>query len=147
MAIFIFRCCTWPILSGWQHRAMRNISSLCIFVLCVNATQVTLIDISHHRFRPCLCRPSLLSSAENRQVCDRFDTGRGPLYVAIPSESLADSEGPIKCPQCQVSGVIKLRVFCFCLWCHRSSISWLGHGGGATAVQGYLVLMFCYHGA
>ena len=87
MPIFIFRCCTWHILSGWQHLAMPNTSSPCIFVLCVNATQATIIDTSHHRFRPCLLRPSLLSNAKNRKVCDRFDTGCGPLYMAIPSES------------------------------------------------------------
>ena len=55
-------------------------------VLWVNANQATLIDNSLHTFRPCLPMPSSLSSTGNRKVCDRFDTGRGPLYIVISLE-------------------------------------------------------------
>ena len=65
---------------------MSNTGSPCISVLCVHPSQATFIDISLHIFRSCLPRPSLLSSAGYRKVCDRFDTGRGPLYMAILSD-------------------------------------------------------------
>ena len=49
-------------------------------VLWVNASQATITDIGLHTFRPCPPRPSLLCSAENRKVCDRFYKGHGPLH-------------------------------------------------------------------
>ena len=58
--------------------------------LHVHASEATLIDISLHIFRSCLPWPSLLSSAGYQKVCDKFDTGRGPLYMAI----LSDIEQP-----------------------------------------------------
>ena len=52
--------------------------------LCL-AGQRQIGHISPHTFRPCLPIPSFLSSAGKREVCDRFDTRRDPLYMAIPS--------------------------------------------------------------
>ena len=49
--------------------------------------QATITDVSLHTFRPCLPRPSFLSNAGNRKVCNKFDTWRGPLFTDIPSES------------------------------------------------------------
>ena len=42
-------------------------------------------------------------------------TRRGPLNMAIPSDSPTAKDW---CPRCQVSVVVKLRVFRLCLWCH-----------------------------
>ena len=55
-------------------------------ILVDNTSQATFIDMSLYIFRPCLLRPSLFSSARNQKVCDRFDAGHGPLYMAIPCE-------------------------------------------------------------
>ena len=49
---------------------------------------------------------------------------------------VVDSKRSMWYPWCQVSVVVKLRVFHLCLWCHRSNGSWHGHCGGAAAVQG-----------
>ena len=38
-------CCLCPIQLGWQHQAMSNTSSPCLFVLWVSARQGTLTDI------------------------------------------------------------------------------------------------------
>ena len=69
---------------GWQHQATSNTDSPSISALWVNASQATLISL--HAFRSCFPRRSLLPRAWNRRVSGRFDTGRGPLYMAIPSE-------------------------------------------------------------
>ena len=45
-------------------------------------------------------------------------------------------KGPMWCPWCQVSVVVKLRVFRLCLCCHRSNGLWHGHFGAATARVG-----------
>ena len=42
----------------------------------------TLIDMSLRTYMPCL-RGLLFSSTGNQTFCDSFDTGRGPLYMAI----------------------------------------------------------------
>ena len=54
--------------------------------LGVNGSQATDADINLHTLQPCLFRPSSLSSAGNRKVCDRWDAGRGMLYMSVPSE-------------------------------------------------------------
>ena len=83
------------------------------------------------------------SSAGNLKVCDRFDTGRGPLYMAIPSES------PTVKDRCYVLDanfvVVKLRVFHLCLQYLRSNRSWHGHCGGVTTARVPLVPTFRYH--
>ena len=76
ISILRLRCCPCPIIWGWQHQAMSNTGSPCKSVLWMNASQATLIDVSLYIFRPCLPRPSLLSSAGNWKVWGRFDTGR-----------------------------------------------------------------------
>ena len=62
---------------------MSHISSPCISVLWVDASQATTNDINLHTFRPHLLRPSWSSSVGNRKVCDRFNTGYGALYMSI----------------------------------------------------------------
>ena len=84
---FRLRCCPCPILWGWQHQATSNTGSPCISVMCVNASYATRIDISFHTFRPCLPGTSFHFSAGDLKVCDKSETGRGPLYRAMPSES------------------------------------------------------------
>ena len=84
---FRLRCCPCPIRWGWQHQATSNTFSPFLSVLWISFSKVTRFDISLHTFRPCLPRPTLFSQAMNHKVCDRFDTGLGPLYMAIPSET------------------------------------------------------------
>ena len=69
---FWLRCYPCPIPSGWQHQAMSNTGSPCMFVTGVNASQATLTDISLLTFRPHLSRPSLYSNAGIRKVCRRL---------------------------------------------------------------------------
>ena len=85
-------CCPRPILWGLQYQAISNTVSPCISVKWVNVSTATLIDISLPTFRTCRPGPS-------SEVCDRFDTGDGPLYMAIPSESPTAKE------RCDVLGV------------------------------------------
>ena len=135
--------CLFPILCGWQHEAILNTGSPYISALWANASQVTLNDISLHTFRPCPPGPFLLSSAGNWKVCDCFDIGRGPLYVALPSES------PTAKDQHNIPNAKFLLSWSWgspCLWCHRSSGSWHDNCSGAAAVLGYLVLHI-KHGA
>ena len=83
-----------------------------------------------HQSQPDTC---FLQEKSQRQPRETEETSlhRHTIWVA-------DSKGPTWYPQCQVSVVVKLRVFQLCLGCHRSGGSWHDHWGGTTAVQGYL---------
>ena len=65
---------------------MPNTGSPFISVKWVNTSLAAFTNISLLIFRPCLPGPSILSSAGNLKVCDRFDTGSRPSYMAIQSE-------------------------------------------------------------
>ena len=88
ISIFRLRCCPCPILWGWQHQVpctMSNTSSPCIFVMWVNASQATLIDISldtysDHVF---LGLPYFLVPGIGKFLI-RVYTGHGLLYMATP---------------------------------------------------------------
>ena len=132
---------------GWLHEAISNTGSPCISVLRVNGSQATNTDIGLHTFRPCLFKPSSPSSAGNRKVCDRFDTGCGTLHMSIPSEppTAKDCRNILNA---QFFVVVKLRMFRLGLCCHRSSGSWawsLQRSCCRSVV--FQVPTFRYHGA
>ena len=97
ISIFRLRCCPCPILWGQQHQAMLNTGLPCISVLWVNASWArphlltSDFSLSDHIFVgfPCFLVPGI-----KKFVID-FDAGRGPLYMAIPSElpTVKESEG------------------------------------------------------
>ena len=119
---FRLGCCPCPIQQGWQHQAMSNTGSPCVSVLQASAIQATFPDISLDTFRPCLSKLSFPSEARKWQICDRFDTGCGMLYMSTPSQ-------PPTVKVSWVSWVVRLRVFHLGLWCHRSCGSWCSHCG------------------
>ena len=86
ISIFILGCCPCPTQWGWQHEATLNSGTPSISVLWVYPSQAAINDISLDTFRSCLSMPSFPSGAGKRQVCDRFDTGRGTLYMSMLSQ-------------------------------------------------------------
>ena len=103
-------------------------------VLWFNTSQATLVDLSPYTCRPCLHRPSRLSSATNRRVCDRFDTGHDPQYMTIPSE-LPTVKDQCNIPNAEfLSGVTSLslvsqipRITVLSLWQSLCSSGLFGH--------------------
>ena len=140
--IFRLRFCPYPTLWGWQEHTMSNTGSPLISILWVNAIRATVTDISLHTFRPYPPRPPLLSCAGNQKACDRFDTRRGLLHMATPSELLTGMDRGNNINAKFLSQ--KLSGGRLCLWCHRSSKSWHCNCGLTIAVQVWWVPMFHY---
>ena len=86
ISIFSLLRCLCSIECGLLHQASPNTGSRNTSVLRVNASQATFIDSSLDTFNQCHSRHSFYSGAGKQKVCDSFDTGRGMMYMSIPSQ-------------------------------------------------------------
>ena len=92
----------------------------------------SIITYSSHVF---LCLSRFLVPGSAYLWRDLIQDVRGTPYMSIPSKLMAVKDCLRDIQDCQVNGVRKLRVFRLGLWCQRSSGSWHGHCGGASAGQ------------
>ena len=69
--------------SGHAFLTRGQFISVCLYLA---ARQAKITDINFHTFGPRFSRPSSLSNAGNRSVCDGLQAGRCTVYMSIPPE-------------------------------------------------------------
>ena len=130
ISILRARWCPCPIWWDWQQQATSTTGSPSVSVLRVNIRQAAFNDIVRDTFGPRLSCPSALVVLGQWLIWYR--TWRTVYIHAIWA---AGCEGLLWYPQCQVSRLVKTRMFRPGLRCHRSSGSWCSHCGGAATGQ------------